>query len=202
VCGLPVNDVRGAAWTCVDGRGQFAAQGLRDPRTLCGLVRVLALDVLLQEDMHAPTIEPRTAGYIIAGILAACAGAELGRVFADVPWGAFTPLASHGVALVLSTLWIVTAFSLALRDRFESLDDVAWMTVFPAVTLLLFHGFVATWGAGGQSAASRAALLYPVLAVACTALLRKTFARDHVTVPAPQPIPWRLQPALRLAHQR
>ncbi len=145
--------------------------------------------------MHAPNIEPRTAGYITAGILSACGGAELGRVFAGVPWGAFTPIASHAVSIVLGTVWIVAALAIALRDRYQALEPVAWFTVFPAVLLLFLHGFVATWGAGVTTAASRAALLYPMLAVAGAFLLRRTYGSQAAEpstslVPSPQPVPW------------
>jgi hypothetical protein len=151
--------------------------------------------------MHAPNITPRTAGYIFAGILSACAGAEIGRVVADVPWGAFTPAASHAVSIVLAAIWIVAALAIALRDRWESLETVAWATAFPAAFLLFMHGFVAAWGAGGTSAASRAALLYPMLAIGGAFLLRRAFdgalQTGESAVPSPQPVPWASHTAWR-----
>lgn len=144
--------------------------------------------------MRVRNVTPRTAGYIFAGILSACAGAEIGRVVADVPWGAFTPAASHAVSIVLAAIWIVAALAIALRDRWESLETVAWMTAFPAAFLLFLHGFISTWGAGGISAASRAALLYPMLAIGSAFLLRRTFGSGAITgesvVPSPQPVAW------------
>ena len=49
--------------------------------------------------MHAPHVQPRTAGYLIAGIFAVCAGVELGRVVADRQLA--EQLAEVGVILLL-----------------------------------------------------------------------------------------------------
>lgn len=143
--------------------------------------------------MHAPHVQPRPAGYAIAGIFAVCAGVELGRVVADAPWGAFTPLASHGVAVMLAALWIVAALTIALRDRGRGVELVAWTVGFPAALLLFIHGFVATWGGGTTSAGSRLALVYAVLAVGVAWLLRQAWGRG-VVAPVPQPVPWRTAP--------
>lgn len=143
--------------------------------------------------MHAPNLRPRTAGYVVAGIFAVCAGVELGMVVAGVPWGAFTRLASHGVAVVLAAIWIAAALAIALRDRSRTLELVAWTTAIPGAVLLFLHGFVATWGAGAMTAGTRLALMYSALAIALAWLLRQTFGRG-VVAPVPQPVPWRTTP--------
>jgi hypothetical protein len=155
--------------------------------------------------MRTRHLEPGIAGYLIAAVFAVCAGVELGMVVAGVTWGAFTPLASHGVSVLLAALWIVAALSVALRDRSRTLEMVAWTTAIPGAVLLFIHGFVATWGAGALTPASHLALVYSALAIAMAWLLRQAFGRG-VVAPVPQPVPWRStpRPAMRpaMAHSR
>jgi hypothetical protein len=151
--------------------------------------------------MHAPNLGPRTAGYVAAAIFAVCAGVELGMVVAGVSWGAFTRLASHGVAVFLAAVWITAALAVALRDRSPTVDLVAWTAALPGMVLLFIHGFFATWSGGSTFASSRLALVYSLLAIALSWLLRRSFGRG-VIAPVPQPVPWRTDPRGRVRELR